>query len=509
MSLHPLRAVTCGFAALALVLLSTASANAADHVSDLLGWVPGRTNLALFIDADKMMKSEVAKKGKWGAQKQLATGVQTLPPGVSHLIVAADYAPGAGLNWEVLVVGLRKKMTDEDLIAGTGGKKDSIAERTVALTPRHGYAVNLAPGVAGAYQPPNRQEAARWLRAANGKVSGNLSPYIKQAAAGVAGNTPIVLAIDTTDMLDATLVEAKLAPSATFKGKAALVKPIAKLFSDMNGLTMTISTTDKITCQIQLDFNQPTDPFKTVAKPLLLEVMEKLGVQCDEMDGWTATVAGKTVTIGGALTEDGMRELLAPFVRGSVSSLDQTEPTPPAENTKAQKSLKYFHAVQAKMDEVRKSKNPDFAKLASHFNVGARGIDDLPILGVDDELLDWGHAIAVTFRTMAINAQTAGGMITLADGNRAMAMVTTPNYYTGTVSGYAGGYYGAAGWSGSYAIPNGTVTNSTVSNYGQIDNLIYMTNAQEADYRRNTWKNINTATSEIRRKMVKKYEIEF
>jgi hypothetical protein len=508
MSRHALRVGVHGLAALAVLACSAPRMIAAETVSDLLGWVPARTNLALFLDAEKLLASPVAKKGKWGTHKQPTTNVETLPPGISRLVVAADYAPGAGLNWEVVVVGQKKKLTDEELIAGTGGKKDSIAERTVSLTPRHGYAVNLAPGVAGAYQPPNRQETARWLRAANGKVSPNLSPYIKQAAAGVATNSPIVLAIDTTDMFDPSLVETKLTPTTTFKGKAALVKPIAKLFSEMRGLTMTIRTTDKITCLIQLDFTQPTDSFKTVAKPLMLEVFEKLGVYSDEMDGWTATVAGNSVSISGELTEDGMRELLSPFVRGSISNLDQSEPAP-AENTQAQKSLKYFKAVQAKMNEVRKSNNPSFAKLASTFNTAARSIDDLPILHVDEELLNWGQSIATTFRSMAIVAQTAGGIMTLAEANKAMVMVTSPNYYTGYVGGYANGYYGGYGWGGAYAVPSGTTSTTTVSNYGQVSNFMFQTKEQEADYRRNTWKNIDTATTDVRRKMVKKYEIEF
>lgn len=509
MSLHSLRAGACALAMLAFLSLPHSKANAADGVSDLLGWVPARTNLVLFMDAEKLLASPVAKKGKWGTLKQPTTGFDTLPPGISHLIVAADYAPGAGLNWEVTVVGQKKKMTDDELIATTGGKKDTVAERTVSLTPRHGYAVNLAPGVAGAYQPPNRQEAARWLRAATGKVSPNLSPYIKQAAAGVATNSSIVLAIDTTDMFDPALVESKLTPSVPFKGKAALVKPIAKLFSEMRGLTMTIRTTDKITCQIQLDFTQPADSFKTVAKPLMLDVFEKMGIHSEEMDGWTATVAGNTVTLGGSLSEDGMRELLSPFVRGSVSNLEHPTESAPAENTQAQKSLKYFKAVQAKMNEVRKSNNSSFAKLASTFNAAARSIDDLPILHVDEDLLNWGQSVATTFRSMAIVAQTAGGMMTLAEANKAMVMVTSPNYYTGSFGGYAGGYYGGYGWGGSYAIPSGTTSTTTVSNYGQVSNFMFQTKEQEADYRRNTWKNIDTATTDVRRKMVKKYEIEF
>jgi hypothetical protein len=59
---------------------------------------------------------------------------------------------------------------------------------------------------------------------------------------------------------------------------------------------------------------------------------------------------------------------------------------------------------------------------------------------------------------MAIVAQKTGGALSLAEANRAMAMVSTPNYVS--VGGYRGGY----GW--GYTGPNGTTSTATVSNYG-------------------------------------------
>jgi hypothetical protein len=155
------------------------------------------------------------------------------------------------------------------------------------------------------------------------------------------------------------------------------------------------------------------------------------------------------------------------------------------------------------MNEVRKISFSSFTKLASGYYGVARFVDELPILNVDDELLDWGASIATTFRTMAIAAQKAGGVLNLAEANKALAVVNTPSYYTAGVGGYVGGY----GWGYQYTVP--TTTSTTVSNYGQINNIQIMTKEQEAQYRRETWKNMDAATNELRRKMVKKYNVEF
>jgi hypothetical protein len=241
----------------------------------------------------------------------------------------------------------------------------------------------------------------------------------------------------------------------------------------------------------------------------MLEVLTKLGFHSAEMDKWTATVRGTSVTFSGPLTKESANDLLSPLLRPSLGSLDHPPPEVPADQVKARASQKYFQAVHKKMSEVKKTNPPTFEKLMAIFNSAARYIEDLPLLNVDDELLNWGAAVATTFRTMAIVAQKTNGAISLAEANRAMAVVSTPNYYSGYGVGYAGGYYGGYGWGYNYSVPSGTTTTSTVSNYGAIDNLQTVTSQNEALYRRDTWKGIDAATLDLRRKMVKKYNIEF
>jgi len=44
------------------------------------------------------------------------------------------------------------------------------------------------------------------------------------------------------------------------------------------------------------------------------------------------------------------------------------------------------------MSDVKKSNPPTWEKLIALFNGAARYIEELPLLNVDDDLLDWGAA---------------------------------------------------------------------------------------------------------------------
>jgi hypothetical protein len=485
------------------------TSRAQERITDLLGWVPARTNLVLFVDVDAVGKSALAKKEKWGTSGDPVSGLETLPQGFSQLVVASHFDPGPGMRGEVLVARVKKPMTDADLQKFTGGTVDKIAGRNVVLTPNKRFVVNLAKGIVGGYQPAERQDAGRWLREAGGKAADNQSPFLALAGSGVGSNTPIVLVLDANDMFSPAVVKAKLAKTITFKNQAAKIGAVADLFGQLQYVTLSISVTDKLVGEVRLEFGASAKPLDGLAQPLMLEVLKRLGFHSAEMDKWTATVRDTTVTFAGPLTRESADDLLAPFLRPSVGDVDQSQsqsgPEVPEDQVKVQATKKYFQAVQKKMSDVKKTNPPTFEKLTAIFNSAARYIEDLPLLNVDEEVLDWGAAVATTFRTMAIVAQKTGGDMSLAEANRAMSVVSTPDYYSG--SGYVGGYNRGFGW--SYSGPAGTTTTSVVSNYGAIDNLQTVTSQNEALYRRDTWKKIDAATHDLRRKLVKKYNAEF
>jgi hypothetical protein len=261
--------------------------------------------------------------------------------------------------------------------------------------------------------------------------------------------------------------------------------------------------------EIRLDFDGPAAALKDVAKPLLIEVLDHMGLGDDDFDAWIVTVAGNTATYRGGLKRETAGRFLAPFLRPSLSavggdSADDTEP-----GSKAAKSVRYFKGVKEKLLETKKTNYKSFPSLAVGYNQAARHIDDLPILGVDDDLQSWGASLSSTLRTMSITAQAANGQMSMLDAQRSMSQIRDPNYYYGSGAGMRAGYWGAAGYAYNYAVPTGTTTTYTVSNNATINQLVTMTNQQEHQYRLNTWKTIDQVTQDVRRAMVKKYEVEF
>lgn len=493
-----------------VALVAAAPAPAAD-TAELLGWVPARANVALFVDVDALYQSEFARNNRWGPPDVLTTGLDSLPRGVSRAVVASQFGPGTGPAWEVTVVAPKKPVSDADFAKRNDGTLETVGGRSVVLTPRSGYVVNLARGVAGAYTPPNRPDVGRWLREATGKPPAGASEYLRAAAGRVGPGAPVVLAVDTTDMFDPAQVKAKLAKADAFKGKAGDVGAVAELLAGLKGVTLTIRATDKLTAELRLDFAGPAAAFEAVGKPLVLEALARVGVNSDEMNGWALAVKGEAVTFGGPISPDAADQFVAPFLRPGVAAVepDAPETSGGGSEAKAKASLKYFKAVEKISNDTRAPKKETFEQLAFRFNNAARRIDDLPMLNVDDELLDWGATMATTFRSLGLAASVTGGTITLAEANKQMVSVTTPNYYYG--SAYAGGvgYWGAYGGGYSYATPTGAVGNSVTSNYSDINNMNAMTNQKEMSNRMQTWDTIKTATTTVRRKMVKKYGIEF
>ncbi|HYH64841.1 MAG TPA: hypothetical protein VD866_09130 [Urbifossiella sp.] len=498
--------LTCAITA--ALILAAGSAPAADGVADLLGWVPDQANAALFIDAEALHKTDMAVRLKWAGQKGPTSGLESLPPNATRLVVGCQIDLNGGIGWEVSVAAQKKHVGEAEFAKANGGTRDTVGGKSVVVTERYGIATTLAPGVVGAHQPSNRQDAGRWLRSATGKVGPGMSPYLKQAAALVGPQTPVVLAFDTADMLPAAKLKAGLAKAKSLEGKKVTPDALADLFSGLKGVTVLFRITDHMAGEIRLDFDGPAAALKDVAKPLLVEVLDQMGLGDDDFDAWVAAVEGNRVTYRGGLTRETAGLLVAPFLRPSLGSLgggdDSSEPA-----TKAEVSVRYYKAVSKKLGEMKKATHKSFQAMALSYNQSARHIDDLPILNVDEDLLGWGASLTSTLRTMAITAQAANGQMSALDAQRSMSQIRDPNYYYGSGAGMRAGYWGAAGYAYNYAVPTGTTTTYTVSNNASINQLVAQTKEQEHQYRLNTWKTIDQVTQDVRRAMVKKYQVEF
>jgi hypothetical protein len=423
-------------------------------------------------------------------------------------VVATQFAPGAGPAWEARVAALGKAVTEAELLRGLGGARDTLGGKTVVFSPMYGLTTLLGPRTVGAYQSHSRQELARWLRESTGRVTAAHSAYLKAAAAEVTDKNPVVLAFDTRDLFDPAGLKALFAASPALKRAKADPAAVAELFAGLKGITLVVAMGDAVTAHFRLDFTAAPSAIRGIEKAVALDLLAASGVREQEMEKWEPAVSGDTVTLSGPATDETIRALLSPFLRPAVSALEPRSPSNQPD-AKAEASARYFQAVSKLYRALRTTRYSDFANLAFKYNAAARQIDDLPILNVDDELLQWGASVTATIRTIAVNAQLTGGQIDQLEANRYMVWVSAPTYFYRT--GYYGwpGYWGGYGYGYNYAIPTGITTDYTISNYAEINNLTRMSNMQEQQFRVKTWENVEKATGELRRKMVKKYNVEF
>jgi len=112
-------------------------------------------------------------------------------------------------------------------------------------------------------------------------------------------------------------------------------------------------------------------------------------------------------------------------------------------------------------------------------------------LNVDNDLLKYGAAVSNTFRALANFATNTWQQERAVADNTYQGVTVTPGSY----------YYGnGVGW--GYG---GTVQ----SNYSIAQNYMSQAGNNEIAIRNATWRKIEGATEDIRKKMTQKYEVEF
>ncbi len=148
----------------------------------------------------------------------------------------------------------------------------------------------------------------------------------------------------------------------------------------------------------------------------------------------------------------------------------------------AKRSLTYFKSVDVLIQDLGKTLRDKTKRdyQAVWMERYARKVDRLPILNVDQELLQYGAKVGETFRSMALAKRQSG----IRTGVRKSQ--TYGNYWYGGSYGYG------------------------VRNTGSVRRQIKQEEKGKATTMRfESWKAIEDATAEIRRRMTKEYQIEF
>jgi hypothetical protein len=472
---------------------------------ELLERLPASPNVLVVLNPEKIFASEVATEGGW-KQQYGATYADTpllLPPSARQFVLAAQldlahFHP----RWQAAVMRLSMDPS-MGLVARTiGGEQQELAASEVVSTPQGAMIVKFAPYLYGLHLPGDRQTVGRWIREA-GTSDASLSPYLKEAAAVPDRvGTEIIMAIDLTDALSKERVEEAMSRSEVLQKNSIDHKAAADVLTSIRGLTLGARVTRRVHGVLKIDFERDATVLADVAKPLLLETLGNAGASIDEFADWNPKISGKRITLEGDLTQSGLRRLFS-FLEIDATAVDAKESTASSDDALAPSvdaytSLQYFQSIARHLNDLKHETGASsYYTIAVWFDKYARRIDRLPILHVDKDLVDYGKRTVGQLRNCVDAIRGAG----ISSGARS-AQVTGAGYgYDG--SGYA-----------PYALYSSVSPSSRAeAQVGAVEQERRAIRAQEQGQSsmdvRAIIRQIEDDTSNVRRLMTERYNIEF
>jgi hypothetical protein len=455
---------------------------------ELLRRVPASANALLVIDAKALESTPLAVQQGWKQKLEAANAERPLmlPPEADRIVVASQLDMSGNLEvvWELAVMQLSEPLAMRSIARAEGGYLDKIHGFESVWTPSEAYFVALEPSVLGVLFPANRQLVSRWAQLSQTNSVAPVTKYLAAAEKSVDRDHPIVLALDLEDAPRPHRLREALQQSAALRGSEAKFDPFAKLISGIQGITVRLAIDKAARGTLRVDFSESPQVLGTLAKPLLLETLNKYGAHLPDLDQWTMKIQGNAVVLDGTFSTDGLRRLFSlleiPSTKFSTLKSEDVEKSSPT--SVAQASRTYFKSVTVLVEDLRKTLGETRDNHAVWMERYARKVDGLPILNVDEALLAYGANVGETFRAMAI-AERSGN---LKAGARKSSVYGNYQY------NYDQYGYGTAR------------TTPSVKNQ-----IVTEERAKAKAVRFTSWKEIEDATAAMRKEMTKRFQMEF
>ncbi|HBO42873.1 MAG TPA: hypothetical protein DD670_02845, partial [Planctomycetaceae bacterium] len=209
-----------------------------------------------------------------------------------------------------------------------------------------------------------------------------------------------------------------LTKSKAIAGKNIDIDELSRVLTSVRGATLGVRVLDKPHAKLRIDFGQDAAVLAPVAKELILEILANQGAMIDELADWSVDVKGNTVFLGGVFSTRGLRHILSlaepplPPLE-SPTTFQPNEPASPGETQAvAQASIKHFKAVSQILDDVGPRRRNRDDKTPGEYGMwldrSARKIDKLPLLNVDEDLLDYSGEVSHGLRNISNQYRGAG-----------------------------------------------------------------------------------------------------
>ncbi len=401
--------------------------------SDLVRHLPDGANTLVLFNVEEILASPLGVKEGWAAKQQQAFAANwiVVPPGTRRFAMSARLElTSMHPLWQAGVAELQFEPSMAKAAALHGGGVDEIDQRAVAALPPDIYVVQFGKQLAGYLRPANRQDAGRWLEEVYSDSSrAPLSPYLAEGVAYADKlGTPIIVAVDMKHIFPASFIRTRLESLQCLKGQNVDRDQLAAALASVRGMMLGVTATDQVYGKIKVDFDQDVPLTPELAKPLLLEALANHGAMIEEFYQWKCEVSGKEITLGGYLERSGRQRIFslldAPPELHSAAAATPPQSQDTDKQYAALASQQYFKSVTSLLNDLTgKRKSDEFVtwgQVGLWFEKYAGKIDQLPILHVDPELVDWGANVSAQLR----QAETAMKGIGAQTGYR---LATTPD----------------------------------------------------------------------------------
>jgi hypothetical protein len=511
------------FLALAILGIAATSSFAADSDNGpLLRDLPDSTNALIIVNLQGLKLSQVGVRENWAKKYETcyAAGTCSFPPQTRKMVqgVQIDLSKMSPI-WAIGLVRMERPVPMATVTRSEASAPDQLEGFPITLSQRHAYFVELEPDLIGVLFPANRQQLGHWLRFVRRNKESVLSPYLTKAASP-ADPSQVIMAMDMADGIDPAAIKRGLGASKVLADHPGYdVGDVAKIVSTVKGIRLAVSVDDAIHGRLTVDFNGAVTPLKDIAKPLLLEALSESGLYLEDLANWSTQVDEKSLTLSGTLTTKAFRRIATLIQTPSPASapVELGGPTPPQtiENRQLSpvvvSSQNYYGAVGTILNDLREQKGKSTKELATWYDRYAQRIDQLPILNVDADLLNYGADIAGKLRVVGLSLKG------IAIEDKYLQRMREQQYAgLRQIVGYAPGPfdpYGGGGWNGwGYGYGGPDYTPAIVAG---ANNQIRMRATQEnmiiqSKYARDQiWAMIDAETAALRRKLVEKYQTEF
>jgi hypothetical protein len=475
---------------------------------DLLKRIPAQANALMLVNLDGLFDSPMGRRENWRQE-----AVQNFRNRFGLAAEFSKIAVAVGLDfnsmqerWKVGMVQLRRDVPIklENQAAHEGGYVETIENMPVAWTPRGFYLFDFPDKIIGFVAPTDRQGVVHWIQTALDHPRNFPPGFADRAIFRADAGAQIVLAFNLADAIAAKEVEPWLDAIDVVKKTKTEPKLLAPRLASAKTAFLVVQVDQGINGNIRIDFDRPVDYTAPIFRELILNLLEDYGADLPEIKSWTLRFDKKTnaAEMEGRLSAESVRKIvslahppsLAPersLAAEASTRAPATVGAEPKSTTRAETritssssdvvnaSQAYFRSVASMIEGLKGTERPTYRSTKLWYDRYAKQIEELSILGVDKDLLDWGAQVSRTFREMSTG-------INYYAQNQKYTVASDPN---GVYAGY--GY-----WSANSKSYDASVIKK------QSDAMMSV----DLDKR---WQALEISIADTRRKMVEKYKVDF